>query len=504
MRNLIHRSIKWQIIVAFMAYILLTILLVVFLNVGFLERFYLHDKEEKLLTGYETFFPDVSVTAAVDTIQYCNTNNIVFLLTNMGQRDSYIGNVSYDDYQKISARLFGYMSGLEAPADRILHSTDQYTIQYNRDDEMKIDYLELWGIVSANDTNYAYIFRTPWESIASSVRVSNQFYLFIGGIMAALGVGFASLFASRITRPLTELTQISQRMANLDFEARYTSGGDDEIGTLGHNFNRMSSTLEETISELKTANNELQKDIEKKEQIDEMRKEFLSNVSHELKTPIALIQGYAEGLQENINDDPESRAFYCEVIMDEASKMNQMVKKLLTLNQLEFGNNQVSMERFDLTDLIQGVIQSSQLLAQQAQAEILFAQTEPLYVWGDEFMLEQVVTNYLTNAIHYVKNEKKIEIRCQEENGKIRTTVFNTGDAIPEEELDKIWVKFYKVDKARTREYGGSGIGLSIVKAVMESMNQQCGVVNYDNGVAFWFTLDHTSTEGQEQLRSSG
>ena len=188
MRNLIHRSIKWQIIVAFMAYILLTILLVVFLNVGFLERFYLHDKEEKLLTGYETFFPDVSVTAAVDTIQYCNTNNIVFLLTNMGQRDSYIENVSYDDYQKISARLFGYMSGLEAPADRILHSTDQYTIQYNRDDEMKIDYLELWGIVSANDTNYAYIFRTPWESIASSVRVSNQFYLFIGGIMAALGV----------------------------------------------------------------------------------------------------------------------------------------------------------------------------------------------------------------------------------------------------------------------------------------------------------------------------
>ena len=144
--------------------------------------------------------------------------------------------------------------------------------------------------------------------------------------MAALGVGFASLFASRITRPLTELTRISQRMANLDFEARYTSGGDDEIGTLGHNFNRMSSTLEETISELKTANNELQKDIEKKEQIDEMRKEFLSNVSHELKTPIALIQGYAEGLQENINDDPESRAFYCEVIRDEASKMNQMVK----------------------------------------------------------------------------------------------------------------------------------------------------------------------------------
>lgn len=504
MKNLIHRSIKWQIITAFVAYILLTILLVIFLNVGFLERFYLHDKQERLLTGYETFFSDMSVSAAVDTIQYCNTNNIVFVLANLGSPDSYIGNVSYDDYQKISSRLFGYMSQLEPPADRVLEKTEKYTIQYNRDDDMKIDYLELWGIVSAGDTRFAYIFRTPWESISSSVRVSNQFYLFIGGIMTVLGIGFASLFASRITRPLTELTQISQRMANLDFEAKYTSGGDDEIGTLGHNFNQMSATLEEVISELKTANNELQKDIEKKEQIDEMRKEFLSNVSHELKTPIALIQGYAEGLQENINDDPESRAFYCDVIMDEASKMNQMVKKLLTLNQLEFGNNQVSMERFDLTDLINGVIQSSQLLARQAGADILFRQEDPLYVWGDEFMVEEVVTNYLTNAIHYVKGEKKIEIRCQRQGGKVCTSVFNTGDAIPEEELDKIWVKFYKVDKARTREYGGSGIGLSIVKAITESMNQQCGVTNYDNGVAFWFTLDYTSTEGQEQLRSSG
>ena len=223
-----------------------------------------------------------------------------------------------------------------------------------------------------------------------------------------------------------------------------------------------------------------------------MRKEFLSNVSHELKTPIALIQGYAEGLQDNINDDEESRQFYCDVIIDEAGKMNQMVKKLLTLNQLEFGNDQVNMERFDLTSLIQGVIQSSQILAQQAEVEIMFHQTEPLHVWGDEFKVEEVITNYVTNAIHYAKNEKKIDIRCTQENGVIRTSVFNTGDAIPEEELDKIWIKFYKVDKARTREYGGSGIGLSIVKAIMESMNQQCGVKNYDNGVEFWFTLDTT------------
>ena len=170
----------------------------------------------------------------------------------------------------------------------------------------------------------------------------------------------------------------------------YTSGGEDEIGELGHNFNQMSDKLERAISELKSANARLQKDIEEKTQIDEMRQEFLSDVSHELKTPIALIQGYAEGLKENISDDAESRDFYCDVIIDESAKMNALVKKLLNLNQLEFGNDQLSMERFDLAELIRGVIQSSHILIEQKEAKILFQQQEPVYVWGDEFKIEEV------------------------------------------------------------------------------------------------------------------
>ncbi|MDE6907975.1 MAG: HAMP domain-containing histidine kinase, partial [Lachnospiraceae bacterium] len=251
-----------------------------------------------------------------------------------------------------------------------------------------------------------------------------------------------------------------------------------------------------TISELKTANNELQRDIEQKTQIDEMRKEFLSNVSHELKTPIALIQGYAEGLKECINDDDESREFYCDVIMDESKKMNTMVKKLLTLNQLEFGNDAVVMERFELTSLIRGVIQSAKILAQQKGARMIFDEPGTVYVWADEFKIEEVVTNYISNAVNHVDFDKVIDVKVRKENGKVRVSVFNTGKPIPEEDLDKIWIKFYKVDKARTREYGGSGIGLSIVKAVMDSMNQECGVINYDNGVEFWFELDGGERRG--------
>ena len=490
------KSIRWQITGAFLGFLVLALGLIIFLNMTFMEQYYLENKKEILKTSYETIAKEYDAVDKTDTLKFASTNNLSFVIIDWnGSEPEGYSNLRDSESKKLAAKLFGYIYNFEPKGDKIIEKTNNYTIQFNKDTSLNMEFLEIWGTL---DDGVNFIVRSPIESIQKSIALSNRFYLMVALGVCVIGAAFIAFLAKRLTKPLTELTEISRRMANLDFDVKYTSGGEDEIGVLGHNFNQMSETLEQTISELKTANNELQKNIKKKEEIDEMRKEFLSNVSHELKTPIALIQGYAEGLQDNINDDEESRQFYCDVIIDEAGKMNQMVKKLLTLNQLEFGNDQVNMERFDLTSLIQGVIQSSQILAQQAEVEIMFHQTEPLHVWGDEFKVEEVITNYVTNAIHYAKNEKKIDIRCTQENGVIRTSVFNTGDAIPEEELDKIWIKFYKVDKARTREYGGSGIGLSIVKAIMESMNQQCGVKNYDNGVEFWFTLDTTLSGNQE------
>ena len=244
---------------------------------------------------------------------------------------------------------------------------------------------------------------------------------------------------------------------------------------------------------MKSANNQLQKDIEQKEKIETMRTEFLGNVSHELKTPIALIQGYAEGLKEGVNDDPESREFYCDVIMDEADKMNQMVKNLLILNQLEFGSEELEVKRFDIVRLIRGVLTSCEILIQQAEVTVDFIADEEVCVWADEFKTEQVIRNYLTNAIHHADFEKRIEIRVIPGEKSVRITVFNSGKPIPEEDLSKLWDKFYKVDKAHTRAYGGNGIGLSIVKAIMESFHQAYGVRNFDNGVEFWFELDAKS-----------
>lgn len=345
----------------------------------------------------------------------------------------------------------------------------------------------MWGTF---EDGSRFLIRSPIESIRESADISNRFLAIIGSFMVMICAVLIWYFSKKLTDPILELAALSERMANLDFEAKYTSGGKNEIGNLGDNFNKMSEKLESTISELKSANNSLMKDIEQKERLEQMRNDFLGNVSHELKTPIALIQGYAEGLKEGVSEDAQSREFYCDVIMDEASKMNQMVRNLLALNQLEFGNEEVEFERFDLTAVIRGILQSMEILAQQDEIQVIFRQDEPVYVWADEFKAEQVVRNYVSNAFHHAGLEKVIEVRIKRQDERARVTVFNTGTPIPEEDIGHIWDKFYKVDKAHTREYGGNGIGLSIVKAIMESFHQKYGVNNYDNGVEFWFELD--------------
>ncbi len=170
--------------------------------------------------------------------------------------------------------------------------------------------------------------------------------------------------------------------------------------------------------------------------------------------------------------------------------MNQMVKNLLTLNQLEFGDKDIVFERFDLTALVCGILQSMEILAEQEEIRVIFRQKEPVYVWADEFKVEQVVRNYVSNAFHHAGGEKIVEIKILTDGGKARVTVFNTGKPVADEDLEHIWEKFYKADKAHSREYGGNGIGLSIVKAIMESFHEKYGVNNYDNGVEFWFELD--------------
>lgn len=385
-------------------------------------------------------------------------------------------------------RVFQYMLGSSNPKTEVMMETDGYTIQKTFDPRSKSFYLESWGYYCDNRT--IFIMSIPLASIRESVQLSNQFLVYVGAAAMVLGSVIMYLAMKMVTSPILQLADISERMSGLDFEAKYQGDARDEIGVLGNSMNALSDKLKETIGELKSANNQLQKDIQEKIEIDEMRQEFIANVSHELKTPIALIQGYAEGLTEGLAEEKESRDYYCEVIMDEANKMNKMVRQLLTLNALESGNDHAAMERFDIREVIEGVLASTRILIEQKGAAVEFACDHPVYVWADEFKIEEVVTNYVSNALNHLAGEGRIGIRVEELGETVRVTVKNTGEPIPEEALPNLWTKFYKVDKARTRAYGGSGIGLSIVKAVMDSHNQECGVRNVEDGVEFWFVLD--------------
>lgn len=361
-----------------------------------------------------------------------------------------------------------------------------YVLRKNHDNIINADYYDLIGTL---DNGFTIILRSPIARIEATMKVVNRLFIYVSAGILIFGSVFILLVSNVFAIPLKRMAHAARRMSELDFDVRIPVMTNDEIGELGIAMNVMSDRLQRTISELKSANIRLEKDIEKKKQIDEMRKEFLSHVSHELKTPIALIQGYAEGLKDNLFDDPESQEYYIDVIIDEAQKMNNMVKKLLELNELEFGNNPINIERFDITKMIEDIIASSSILSNEVEAQIEFSE-QKRYVWADEFMISEVFTNYFTNAIHYVTQGGSIRIWYTNVNNNLRVNVFNEGEQIAPEDIDKLFIKFYKADKARTREYGGNGIGLSIVAAVMEAHAKPYGVQNIENGVVFYFDLD--------------
>ncbi len=435
-----HRSIRIRI-----ALTCIVLMALVFLGIGvfqrvFLNEYYLQNKQKTLVESWQLISASGKEKGVPESFeQFCSVNSLTYCVTDDRLT---IWQTNSSDGTGLASKLFGLMVGKESENSEILQETGEYTLIRHEDERYTgLTTLELWGRIP--NGSY-YLVTCPVESLSEAAGISMRFYLYSG--LAAIAIGALAVWI-------------------------------------------VSGKLEETVVRLQGEKEKLEKDIEEKERVDAMRKEFLANVSHELKTPIALIQGYAEGLRDNVNEDPESRAFYSDVIVDEAGKMNRMVQQITTLNQLEFGEDELNPEIFDLAELIRGVLEKLRMLIGQAEARVFFEQDGPVPVYGDPFLIEEVMTNYMTNALHHLGGDRTIDIACRQEKDLVETSVFNAGDPIPEEELEKIWIKFYKIDKARTRSYGGSGIGLSIVKAIMDAHGQTCRAVNYENGVAFCFTL---------------
>ena len=471
------------------------------INSVFLGNYYITAKQEELIDMYDRidkmYYTDEDtgeVTIDAEELQYlrdrCYSLGIQMIIIDNTSYKVHFENVPSNDSEdadNLLVRIKKVVYKVDDVKKDILREAGNYKLYkytYNKNGGV---YIEMSGKL---DCGYYFLMRFSNQAVMEVVDIVNKFYLNVGLILTVVGVFATGIIATKVTQPIRELAKLSQKMSKLEFDVKYNGKAKDEIGVLGESMNEMSYALEKAITDLKVANDELQRDIEKKIEIDELRKEFISNVSHELKTPIAIIQGYAEGLKESVNDDPESMEYYCDVIVDESARMNKMVKKLLTLNQLEFGNVVEDYERFNVIEIIDNILNQTQLLVKEKGGSVQFDNSGEIYVWSDEFQVEEVLTNYISNAINHLDNEMIIKINVIEQGKTVRVCVENTGEPIPEESLPRIWEKFYKVDKARTREYGGSGIGLSIVKAIMKTLHMKCGVENTDTGVMFWFELE--------------
>ena len=418
-------------------------------------------------------------------LDYSNKHNItIALVDSMTNKAIYSsqreGDMFLDRIQE------GFIGNKNIKKKDILYKSDNYTIILHNTPQNS-SFIEGFGYCSDNQT--IVIMSTPVAGLKESVNISNKFLIYVAVIGFIITVIITFLITKMITSPILQLAEISNKMGKLDFTARYEGKRSDEIQTLGQNMNYMSDRLKKAISKLQEANEVLKEDIKRKEAIDEMRKDFIANVSHELKTPIALIQGYAEGLNEGLCEDEESRKYYTEVIMDESEKMNKMVKQLLTLSSLESGNSILHKENFNMTSLTEGVLSSISILIGEKNVEVDFDTSKDIFLYADEFKIEEVVTNYISNAIHHVNDNGTIKIDVSEDERNVYFSVYNTGNQIPEKDLANVWEKFFKVDKAHSRSYGGSGIGLSIVKAIVEAHGGAVKVVNKSDGVEFSFRI---------------
>ena len=489
------KSIKTRLFLSLCIIVVSIIAVLIILNNFVLKQFYEFNKKKQLIdvyyvinNYYNSDDEEASISDELNKISLKNNFNIL-IKNNLGNT---IYSSNTDFYSAIEDLAISII-----PEGRfnnnVLEKNNKYTITKFKDKKNNMNFIIFTAVL---DNSYKLYIRMPVAAIEESVKISNEFLSIIAVFVIIIGGIILSIVSRRFSEPIIELNDITKKMSNLNFSQKFKSSeAHDEIDMLGENINVLSDKLEKTINQLRNTNVELEKDVEEKSQIDEMRKSFISDVSHELKTPIALIQGYSEGLIENVNSDEESRKFYAEVILDEATKMDKLVKQLLELMKLEYGKMQFNNKEFDLVELENEIIRKSAVIADKENIKMENNISGEIIVFADDFYIDQVLTNYITNAIKYaieINGEKRVRIENEidKKNNKVRVKVFNTFVQFSEEEINRIWKRFYKVDESRNRENGGNGIGLSLVKAIMKQYDNKYGVRNVAGGVEFYFELD--------------
>lgn len=509
------KSIRQRLFLQIGGIIFLLFALTIIANTLFLEDYYVREQKSSLIRNYELInqISDYDATTALDTFIIIESNsNVDIIIQDTNEAIVYTSN----NYLSPSGPLrhsLDQLPILKRPEDAPPGS-DEKNEQDNRYNPIRPDPIEIkdttiinehvvfyraidpitntpgLGLSGYLDNGYSISLRLPMASIQTSITLVNRFLLIIGGILLVLTLFLTYLLSNYFTKPIRQIHQTTNRLKALDFTVPCLITSKDELGALAININDMSTALEDTISSLNGSNDALQIEIEAKNKLDLKRQQLLNNVSHELKTPLSLMLGYAEGLKLHIANDPEKVDFYCDVIVDETNKMNQLVQHLLDIDQVEFGDFKSHPIKLDLTDYLNNTIKKYQPQFDELGIQLSADLPPSQQIFADPLRLDQVFVNYLSNALHYCNDEKKVRITLTNTGEHIRIEVYNGSEPIDEQIKDRLWDSFYKIDKARTRAVGGHGLGLSIVKAIQMANNNDFGCENKNNGVVFWFEVD--------------
>ncbi|MGE8054447.1 ATP-binding protein [Bacillus mycoides] len=332
---------------------------------------------------------------------------------------------------------------------------------------------------------YAFVIASL-QPVNEAMLVLKDYYVYALIIVFLVIILLSFYYSKIIVKPLIKINRVTKKMANFDFSEKLPVTADDEIGGLSSGINTLSVNLKDRIDRLNVANTKLQQDIERERQLEKTRKEFISGVSHELKTPLSVIRSFAEGIQDGVSKDT---TYYTNVILEETDNMNRLIVEMLELAKLESGTYKLEMSTFSIGELIQQVYAKLLFSMEEKHLQVDIHADSSLFVKANRSRIEQVVVNLLSNAIRYTPDGEKIHVSIIETEDTVKIKIENTGNPIPEESLEKIWDRFYRLDASRSRHTGGTGLGLSIVKNILDLHHAEYGVYNTTNSVVFYFNL---------------
>lgn len=343
-------------------------------------------------------------------------------------------------------------------------------------------------LLSRLDDGLYLMMETPKEYIAATADLAVQYAAFVSiGVLfvGALGIYYLS---GRFTKPIREMDAVAQKIAELDFSADCRVGSGDEIGALGASINHMSNALQSNMERLVVANQMLQDDLTRQQETDRIRRQFISDVSHDFKTPLTLMVSYAEAIREA--KDPTLVTEFCDIIADEGNRLSRMVGRLLKLSRLESGMETLEKSVFSLNQLLEDTIRAQSLPLGEKRLAVVRNFCGETIVEADYQKLEQVAANLMENAVKYSPAGGKIRLStCLLADGQCEISFWNEGAGIQDSELENIFISFYRGDKARDLRGQSYGLGLAIVNTILALHGQQCRAQNVDGGICFSFAM---------------